>query len=65
MLTRKVYFFRLFAGQHGENAISKGKATREFIKMVQGEIIEGTEEEVDESFVTEEGQYKLTYLRRQ
>jgi hypothetical protein len=64
MATRKVYSFRKFDIAKGEHVISKTKATPEFIKTIaQGEIIAGTEMEVDENLLTAEGQVKVSQQR--
>ena len=53
MAKRKVYFFRMWDLLNGVSFVSKSKATREFIEEVRGEILESTEEEVDEASLTE------------
>jgi hypothetical protein len=56
---RKVYSFRMWDLLNGVNFVSKSKATREFIESIRGEILETTEEDVEEALLTADGQHKV------
>jgi hypothetical protein len=63
MAMKKVYFFNVFDIKKGDYVVAERMATREFIKMARGQIIEDTAKEVDESLLTPEGQLKISQQR--
>jgi hypothetical protein len=53
-----VYNFRLYDIQRGKNVVVPRKATRQFIEMVQGEVLKDTEEWVDQKDIDGNGQVR-------
>ena len=47
----KVYKFKIWHHFLGKNRVSPHMATRKFIEMAHGEIVEGTEREIDRSLL--------------
>jgi hypothetical protein len=51
----KVYRFRMYVIKDDESLTSRRWATREAIKRIGGEVLEGTETEVDASVLDSDG----------
>lgn len=63
MSTITVYSFLVPDIQQGCHVPAKGKATREKIKSLHGEVIEQTAEVIDDSLLTETGRYHEPNLK--
>lgn len=55
--TVKVYKFRVWGQAKGDNPIAPRMATKEFIQMAGGCVIDGSELEIDASELDDYGRY--------
>lgn len=55
----KVYQFKKYDPTTNKNLVAPRMATRHFIKMARGEIIESTERKIDSSLVNGNGQANI------
>jgi hypothetical protein len=60
----KIYKFKVWDNDAGENKIAPRMATREFVAKARGEVMEGTEREIDSSLLDENMQAPINIQPR-